>query len=348
MQKENDLMASVLYMILCGGKGQRLWPLSRKNLPKQFVPCNNQKTLLEATIDRLTPLRKEHDQIGIVTSKEYFQAIQQLIGDIVDSYVIEPVGKNTAPAMLLACTQIAKEYHDDPVVVFVPSDHYIKEQDLFEQAITSMTSYAENYGDICLLGVTPRGISTSYGYIFTHDATTLNAPSNIDKFIEKPSKQVAEILVASSHALWNCGIFVARNSVFLRSFKQAAPTLLEEMTAISENKQTYASLLPCQFDTTITEKISNRVVFPTTMTWQDLGDLESFLTHNQSPTENNISVHGTNNSAFSSKKMVAFLGVSNICLIETDDIILVKQQGESDQVKDLLAQLNLQGKEHLL
>ena len=341
-------MATVLYMILCGGKGQRLWPLSRKNLPKQFVSCNNQKTLLETTIDRLTPLRKDDDQIGIVTSKEYFQAIQQLLGDVVDSYVIEPTGKNTAPAMLLACSQIAKEYNDDPVVVFVPSDHYIKEQDLFEHAIASMTAYAESYGDICLLGVTPRGISTSYGYIFTHDATTFNAPSNIDKFIEKPSKEVAEILVASSHALWNCGIFVARNSVFLRAFKQAAPTLFEDMHAFNNNKQSYAALSPCQFDTAVTEKISNRVVFPTPMTWQDLGDLESFLMHNQQPTENNISVHGQNNTAFSAKKMVAFLGVSNICLIETDDIILVKKQGESDQLKDLLAQLNQQGKEDLL
>lgn len=341
-------MASVLYMILCGGKGQRLWPLSRKGLPKQFVSVNNQKTLLETTIDRFGTLRKQEDQIGIVTSKEYFQAIQQLLGDVVDSYVIEPVGKNTAPAMLLACMQIAKEYQDDPVVVFAPSDHYIKEQDLFERAIASMTSYAENYGDICLLGVQPQGISTSYGYIFTHDATTYNTPSNIDKFIEKPSKEVAEILVASSHALWNCGIFVARNPVFLRAFKEAAPTLYDEMLAVTENKKTYAQLPAAQFDTVVTEKISNRVVFPTPMTWQGLGDLESFLTHNQQPTTNSISVHGKNNIAFSGKKMVAFLGVDNLCVIETDDIILIKRQGESDHVKDLLSQLSEQGKEHLL
>jgi len=341
-------MASVLYMILCGGKGQRLWPLSRNGLPKQFIPCSDNKTLLETTIDRFASLRKSNDQVGIITSKEYFQAIQQLLGDVVDSYVIEPVGRNTAPAILSACMQIAKEYHDDPVVVFTPSDLYIKEQDLFNQAITSMTSYAESYGDICLLGITPRGISTAYGYIFTHDATTFNEPSNIDKFIEKPSTEVAEILVASSHALWNCGIFIARNSVFLQAFKEAAPSLFADMTAVTEGKKTYASLTPCQFDTAVTEKISNRVVFPSPMTWQDLGDLESFLTHNQQPTENNISVHGTNNTAFSSKKMVAFLGVSNLCVIETDDIILIKPQGESGQLKDLLTQLREQGKEHLL
>lgn len=345
-------MTSTMYMILCGGKGQRLWPLSRKTLPKQFVSLNNDKTLLETTLERLTPLQTTNDQLGIVTSKEYFQAIQQLLGDIVDTYVIEPMGKNTAPAILLACLQIADERVNDPVVVFTPSDHYIKEQNLFEDTILKAVKYAETYGDICLLGIQPQGPATSYGYIIARDKYVTNEPSNIDKFLEKPPLEVAEILCESSHALWNCGIFVARNSVFLQAFKEASPKLFDDVSAYKAGTKDYTDLKPCQFDTAVTEKISNRVVFPTNITWRDLGDLESFISYNQQMAPhlnlNNMSLHGKNNSAFSKKKMVAFLGVSNICLIETDDVILVKHQGESELLKDLLSQLHKEGKEHLL
>lgn len=345
-------MTPTMYMILCGGKGQRLWPISRQGLPKQFVSLNNQKTLLEATTNRLKPLLRQGDKLGLVTSEEYFQAIRHILGDAVDSYVIEQTGKNTAPAILLACLQIAEEQKHDPVVVFTPSDHYIKEQTIFEETLRAATSYAENYGDICLIGVKPNGISTSYGYIMVHEKYVPNVPSNIDKFLEKPPHDVATILTASPYALWNCGIFVARNSVFLKAFKEVAPALFEQMVAVRAGKCSYESVKACQFDTTVTEKIANRVVFPTTVTWRDLGDLESFVNYTQQAAPglnlNNITLHGDNNIALSKKKMVAFLGVSDLCVIETDDIILIKQRGESDSIKDLIWKLQDQGLENLL
>lgn len=339
-------------MILCGGKGQRLWPISREGLPKQFVSLNNQKTLLESTAARLKPLINDADRLGLVTSKEYFPAIQQILGDIVDSYVIEPTGKNTAPAMILACLQIAAEQSGDPVVVFTPSDHYIKEQDIFEETLKSATTYAESYGDICLIGIKPQGISTSYGYIMAHDKHIPNTPSHIDTFVEKPPHEIAKILTISPYALWNCGIFVARNSVFIKAFKEACPELLEEVSNFRSGKNCYENIKSCPFDTTVTEKISNRVAFPTNITWRDLGDLESFVHYTQQAVPdknlNTISLHGKNNIALSKKKMVAFLGVSNLCIIETDDIILIKERGESDSIKDLMIQLKSQGHENLL
>ena len=345
-------MTKAVYMILCGGKGQRLWPISRQGLPKQFVSLNNQKTLLESTAARLKPLMQKGDQLGLVTSKEYLLPIQQLLGDMVDSYVIEPTGKNTAPAMILTCLQTAEEQAGDPVMVFTPSDHYIKEQDLFEETIKAAVNYAENYGDICLIGVKPQGVSTSYGYIMAHEKHMPNIPTNIDKFIEKPPHEVATILTASPYALWNCGIFVARNSVFLKAFKEACPLLLEHVEAFRAGTCEYESLKACQFDTTVTEKISNRVAFPTNITWRDLGDLESFVNYTQQAAPgvnlNNISLHGDNNIALSKKKMVAFLGVSDLCVIETDDIILIKQRGNSDSMKDLIWKLHDQGHESLL
>jgi mannose-1-phosphate guanylyltransferase len=341
-----------MFMILCGGKGQRLWPISRQGLPKQFVSLNNQKTLLEATANRLKPLMSADDQLGLVTSREYFQPIHQLLGDSVGTYVIEPTGKNTAPAILLACLQIADEQTGDPVIVFTPSDHYIKEQDIFEETLKKTIEYAENYGDICLVGVKPQGISTSYGYIMAHEKHVPNIPTHIDRFIEKPPHEVAAILTSSPYALWNCGIFVARASVFLKAFKEASPTLFEQVSAFRAGKLEYSQLKACPFDTTVTEKISNRVAFPTTITWRDLGDLESFVhyTHQAGPdiNLNNISLHGDNNIALSKKKMVAFLGVSNLCVIETDDIILIKQRGDSDSIKDLIGTLENQGMESLL
>ncbi len=345
-------MTPTMYMILCGGKGQRLWPISRQGLPKQFVALNNQKTLLEATAARIQPLLTPNDKLGLVTSKEYFTAIQQLLGDIVDSYVIEPTGKNTAPAILLACLQIDEEQAGDPVVVFMPSDHYIKEQEAFEITVKKAIEYAENYGDICLIGITPRGISTSYGYIMSHDKHTVNAPSHIDKFIEKPPHELAEVLTASPHALWNCGIFIARKSVFLKAFRETCPALLEQVASVRAGKSDYQNIKACPFDTMVTEKISNRIVFPTNITWRDLGDLESFVHYTQQAAPgrnlNSISLHGDNNIALSKKKMVAFLGVSDLCIIETDDIILIKRRGESDSIKDLIWKLQDQGHENLL
>ena len=254
--------------------------------------------------------------------------------------------------MILACLQIAAEQSGDPVVVFTPSDHYIKEQDIFEETLKSATTYAESYGDICLIGIKPQGISTSYGYIMAHDKHIPNTPSHIDTFVEKPPHEIAKILTISPYALWNCGIFVARNSVFIKAFKEACPELLEEVSNFRSGKNCYENIKSCPFDTTVTEKISNRVAFPTNITWRDLGDLESFVHYTQQAVPdknlNTISLHGKNNIALSKKKMVAFLGVSNLCIIETDDIILIKERGESDSIKDLMIQLKSQGHENLL
>jgi mannose-1-phosphate guanylyltransferase len=334
-------------MILCGGKGQRLWPLSRTSTPKQLVSLDNQKTLLESTVERLTPLKRDIDKIGIVTNKEYFQAIQQLLGDIVDTYTIEPCGKNTAPAILYSCFQIADENETDPVVVFTPADHYIKEQPLFEQTLKKVISYAESYGDICLIGVKPSRPSSVYGYILANNKDEINTPINIDKFIEKPPQEIAELLWNTSYTLWNSGIFVARNSIFLQAFKEAAPELYENLRAVVNGHKEYAEISPCSFDVTITEQIANRVVFASNITWQDLGDLESFVSHAQqretAEHKNYISLHGEGNIAHGKKKLIAFVGVSNLCVIETDEIILVKKTGDSENIRELVQKLEEEG-----
>jgi len=341
-----------MFMILCGGKGQRLWPLSRTTHPKQLISINSHQTLLESTVQRLKPLKKTNDQIGIVTTSEYAQAIKQLVGSSVDSYVIEKTGKNTAPALLLSCLQIEDEQLQDPVVVFVPSDHYIKEPEFFEKTMRNIITYAENYGDICLVGVKPEYPSTGYGYIITHEKQEFNVPANIQKFIEKPPFEIAKRLSENPHTLWNCGIFVARNSIFLQAFKQAAPELYADMLLVKEGEKEYSSIKSSAFDTTITEKISNRAVFSSAITWKDLGDLESFITYNQLDYQeaqtHHISLNGENNIALSSKKLVAFLGISDLCLIETNDVILIKKRGESDEIRNLISSLEKKGFEDFI
>ncbi|MBM3894518.1 hypothetical protein FJ366_02900 [Candidatus Dependentiae bacterium] len=345
-------MTPTHYMILCGGKGQRLWPLSRSNTPKQLVSVDDKQTLLETTVERLAQIKKNTDKIGIVTNKEYFQAIQQLLGDIVDTYTIEPCGKNTAPAMLYACLQIAEEENTDPVVVFTPSDHSIKETFLFEKTLTSVISYAESYGDICLIGVKPSKASSLYGYILANNKDEINSPINIDKFIEKPPQEIAELLWNTSYTLWNCGIFVARNSIFLQAFKEAAPELYQDMISVVQGHKEYAQISPCSFDTTVTEKIANRVVFASNMTWQDLGDIESFVSYSQDKNskkeQNCISLNGEGNIAHSKKKLIAFVDVSNLCVIETDEIILVKKVGEQENIRELIKKLEDKGFQNFL
>lgn len=323
-------------VILAGGCGQRLWPLSRRNRPKQFIPFVGQKTLIELAIERAMSLVHDKDHIVIVTNQTYKDMLEQTCG-VMRHVIYEPVGRNTAPAILRACLYI-NEFDSAAVVVVLPADHFIPDVEQFSTVVGQLIEATGANDVIGLLGLVPTFPATGYGYIQrtaqqVHDVYPVYT---VDRFHEKPNSQTAQFYIASGDMLWNIGIFVGRPDVFLSEYCAHALPIATGVQLYINGQIAYIDIPSVSIDVAVIEKSKKIIVSFAQFEWYDVGSLDTFvrvmIVHGGVQNDL-ISIQGEGNVAYTKKKIVACVGVSGICIIETDDAIIVVDQQKTDQVK---------------
>jgi mannose-1-phosphate guanylyltransferase/mannose-6-phosphate isomerase len=344
-------------VILCGGSGTRLWPLSRKSFPKQFVPLINGKSLLQLTMSRLAPLGQ---QITCVAS----EAHRFLVADAMDqsgqkgSIVLEPQGKNTAAAMAVAA--LLRDKSD--LLLFCPADHHILDVDKFITMVQGAQA-AALAGAIVTFGVSPSFPSTAYGYI---EQTTIvqDGGFKVAKFIEKPDLAKAQSLLIKGSVLWNAGIFLLQAGVLINALAEQAPDILAScVQAMDKAKRDLhqghvfvrpeaSSFMTCRsesIDYAVMEKYTNVVVFNFDGQWSDVGSWNAVA--ELSPPDdqgNRIEGHGlvfegANNFIHSPQRTVVALGVSDLLIIDTPDALLVADSKNAENVKQVVERLQSLG-----
>ncbi|MBM3887144.1 hypothetical protein FJ364_04395 [Candidatus Dependentiae bacterium] len=332
-------MNHVYVGILAGGSGERLWPLSRANKPKQLIPFVNQKSLLEQTIDRvLANDLVSKDNLFVITNAVQEALIDPALKDKIGFVLTEPAPRNTAPAILYAC-QTLIEKDPQAIVVFLPSDHFIPDVAAFNAELSKMIQHASKHKELVLLGLKPRYAATGFGYIQIGSQQQADGAVRIVKFHEKPNAKTAEFYVHQQDFLWNLGIFAGQVKVFLDECITYSLDLFVGMERFLAGNLAYDELPRVSVDYAVIEKSSRLAVFPATFEWYDIGNLQSFLAvqAQYSNVPNNVlSLYAHDNLASVNKKVVAFIGVSNICVVETDDALLIVNKDNIEEVRDIL------------
>jgi mannose-1-phosphate guanylyltransferase / mannose-6-phosphate isomerase len=343
-------------VILCGGSGSRLWPLSRKSFPKQFVPLIGQKSLLQLTLERVSGLA---DDVLLVASEEHrflvTDSLQsaQVNGDI----ILEPCARNTAAAMALAALTCEKQGRD--LLLFCPADHHIPDIDSFSKTVENGINQAEA-GAIVTFGIVPGYPSTAYGYI-QQGAVLKDGGHRVESFMEKPDAATAQSLLLAGNVLWNAGIFLCKATVLIDALGQHAPDILASCRASLDAAESevfskttsftrpdntiFATCRSQSIDYAVMEHHDNVVVVPFNSQWSDVGSWNALADLTNADDAGNR-VHGqgtvsrsTNTFIHAPHRPVVALGTENLLIIDTLDAVLITHRDHVEQVKDIVVQL---------
>ncbi|MFW5888600.1 MAG: mannose-1-phosphate guanylyltransferase/mannose-6-phosphate isomerase [Patescibacteria group bacterium] len=332
-------------IILCGGSGTRLWPLSRKNYPKQFIDLCGDKSLLQETYARMKKIIPG-DNIYLVTNKEnYFNVLNQLkeAGESVreEKILTEPASLNTAPAITYAMKALAENFGVDPdePVVILPSDHHIADQRSFEKVISkAMQETEDNIGTI---GITPDRPDTGFGYIKKGEKE--GGYYKVEEFKEKPDLKTAQKYFESGEYVWNSGIYIFNIKTFARELKKHSPdtysVLAKDFPDFINN---FSSMPKISLDYAISEKSDRMVVFEGSFGWSDIGSFDRLaeLSAGRSNKAKHIRKDSENVFTYSmNDRLIVTSGVSDLIVVENMDSILVQKKGESENVKKVVDHL---------
>lgn len=340
---------SVYFIVMAGGVGTRLWPLSRECKPKQFLSLLNGNSLLADTFNRVNGIVVD-SQNGVVTTKEYESLIKPFAQTAVQHVIVEPAMRNTAPAILLTCQTIAK-LDPDALIVFLPADHFIEPVDVFKDSLKQAIVYATTHDEIVIFGIKPRYPATGYGYIQSGaEQVTGFGVYPVLAFHEKPSFSKAQEYLERGCMFWNAGIFCAKAAVFIEEFKTHAPEVFNGMQNYLMGKVGYAQLPNVAVDIAVMEKSKRVVVLPLNVVWSDIGNLREFLTiqSQHGATYNEVLEIGTAGknlvTCLEPKKQIVLIDVNDVCVVETADALVVANKASVEKVKDALATLKKMGK----
>jgi mannose-1-phosphate guanylyltransferase/mannose-6-phosphate isomerase len=335
-------------LILCGGSGTRLWPLSRKNYPKQFLNLYNDKSLLQETFLRSRELTSL-DKIFFITNKaNYFNVlnqVKQLVPDFDSTQIIiEPASLNTMPAITLGVKHLAEKGGaglDEPILI-MPSDHYIgKPEEYFQVARLASEKLSKYIGTI---GITPTKPETGYGYIKKGEKK--DGYFLVEKFVEKPDRSTAENYLASGQYVWNSGMYIFTPRTLARELSLYAPdfyNLLQEDYEIFLER--FFELPNISIDFAVSEKSDKIIAFEGDFGWSDIGSFDSLAEIlNGKSNANLLNINSENIFAFSSgQKMIVASGVKDLIIVESRDSILIQKKGESENVKKVVEHLEKNG-----
>jgi len=336
-------------IILAGGSGSRLWPLSREEYPKQLLKFDNKGSLLQKTFKRLCTFSNPNE-IVTITNIKHIADIKLQLNDIDKSNITigEPIGKNTAPAIACAIKYFKHTSDADDIVLIVPSDHLINNIDAFNKTIEEGKKLSE-LGYIVTFGITPSYPETGYGYIKISDK--LETGYKVEKFVEKPDIDTAKKYLESGNYYWNGGIFMGKISTFMKEFEKYTPDIYKNLDKIDFSSDTripydiYEDMPSISIDYAVMEKSDKIALVELQSDWNDLGSWQSLYNVKEKDENGNvvtgkIITHNVKNSfIYSQKELVAVSDLENIILIETEDAIMACRLDESQNVKKLYEKL---------
>lgn len=349
----------IAFVILAGGPGQRLWPLSRRNFPKPLLSLNGGASLVKATVARVAKLAKR-DSLWLVCTQEQAPLFRRhLKGTLPVKIIAEPLSRNTAPAIGLAAHLLA-EQDPDTIMVILPSDHWISPVGTFQQAIQEACRFVKKRPTAFVtFGIPPTGPHTGYGYIKVAAGNKRGTPIPIQKFVEKPDTETATRYLEAGHVYWNSGMFVARAGTILKMIAQHLPKLkqlLAEWDGLKPRSRwpLYEKLPHVSIDVGLLEKGGDLWLQPVRFQWSDLGDIKELARLLTECGQGNRAVGSTllhecrNTHVAATKRLVCALGLSDVAILETDEAVLVVAHDKIDQIKNVVRRLAEEGRGGLL
>ena len=343
---------SLTPVVLCGGSGTRLWPLSRSNLPKQFLPLVSERTMLQETVMRLQGLDGAEAPIAIANEEHRFLVADQLreISRPAQALVLEPAGRGTAAAAAAAALIVPQK---DALMLVMAADHAIDNLPRFHAAIRTAAKHAAQ-GAFVVFGVAPSRPHTGYGYI--KQGTPRDAVFVVDRFVEKPNLETAEAFLAAGGYLWNSGIFVFRADRYLAELERYRPDVAKALREAMSGAQRDADFIRPQreaflaapedsIDRAVMEKTRDAVVVPARFEWSDVGSWSALWDLGQKDARGNVSqgdvlAHDSQGCYLRSDgRLIAAVGIENLVVIETSDALLVSTRERADDVRIAVEQL---------
>ena len=345
-------------VILSGGSGTRLWPLSRGQYPKQFLPLVSEHTMVQETVLRLAGLSGLKPPIAICNENHRFMMAEQLweIGTKPQAIILEPVGKNTAPAVAMAA--LAAESEND-VLLVLPADHNIANIVAFHKAVVEAQALAKK-GYLVTFGIVPTEPETGYGYIKRADALEGTA-FNIATFVEKPDLATATEYLASGDYFWNSGMFAFTAGSFLSELEKFNPEMLSicrdalkaakiDLDFTRLDKEIFTRCPSDSIDYAVMEKTDKGVVIPLDAEWNDVGSWSALWDVTEKDKHGNaiygdvLTVDSHNSYIHAENKLVAVVGINDLVVVETDDAVMIATKDRVQEVKDIVTQLKQQGR----
>jgi mannose-1-phosphate guanylyltransferase len=339
-------MNTLIPVILAGGKGERFWPLSRKQHPKQFLSLDGSgKSLLQATADRLLPLAEDWDNLWVVTSSAIAAGVQAQLPQLpAKNLLAEPEARDTAPALAWTTLEIVKRYGEEAIVGFFPADPWIEDQPRFIDTLRAATELAASEDAIATLGVQPSYPSTGYGYIEQGEQTGTfrDLPVyRVNRFTEKPDRHTAEEFLSTGRFSWNSGMFIFRAGVVLKELRTYAP----EMLSLLEEQGTaaYSQLPKISIDYALMEKTKLAYVLPADFGWDDLGDWNAIERLLKSDTPNvevgnhvGLDTQGSLIYASGDEDVVVTIGLEDVVIVRDRNVTLIVKKDRTQEIKQVL------------
>jgi len=360
----------IIPVILAGGSGTRLWPLSRKLYPKQFLPLLDTKTLFQDTVERALGLEDAGPPVVLCNDEHRFLAAEQLRGfDAGATIILEPVGRNTAPAAAIAAL-CALEQDPDAVLLVMPADHSIADREAFAQAVISGADLAK-HGRLIAFGIEPSSPETGYGYIEQGKpvgGVSGDKPKGfaISRFVEKPDAETAEGFLRSGNYFWNSGMFMFAAQVYLKELSQFEPQMVElcqtawkkggkDLDFLRLQTEAFSTIKGDSIDYAVMEKTAKGTMVPYRSDWSDVGSWSAIwdINENQDESGNAVSgdvlLHDVKNSYLrSSGRMIAGIGIEDMIVVETKDAVMVCLKNRVQDVKLLVDRLKAEGRDEAL
>lgn len=346
-------MSKLVPVIMAGGTGSRLWPLSREHHPKQFLTVEGEFSMLQNTIKRLSPLLVS-EPVVICNDSHRFLVAEQLraIDKLANNIILEPVGRNTAPAIALAAFCALQNTDDeDPLLLILAADHVIRDEKAFIEAINHAESHA-TLGKLVTFGIVPTHAETGYGYIRRGEAIDAQAYA-VAEFVEKPDYNTACHYIESGKYYWNSGMFLFRASSYLNELKQLSPNIYHaceravgrinpDLDFIRIDKESFTLCPSDSIDYAVMEHTQHAVVVPMDAGWSDVGSWSSLWDISHKDQQRNV-LHGDvfahsseDNYIYSENAFVSTIGVNNLVIIQTADALLVSDKDSVQEVKEVV------------
>ncbi|WP_058833875.1 mannose-1-phosphate guanylyltransferase/mannose-6-phosphate isomerase [Luteimonas abyssi] len=349
-------MLPILPVILSGGSGTRLWPLSREAYPKQFLPLVGEQTMLQATWRRVAPIAGAAP-IVVANAEHRFMAAEQLreCDATPAALILEPVGRNTAPAIAIAALQ-AQALHDDALLLVLPSDHVVRDEAAFHAAVHEAAA-AAGADKLVTFGIVPAAPETGYGYIKAAGGEGVRA---VEQFVEKPDLATAQGYVASGDYYWNSGMFLFKASRYLEELRTLNPAMLaacekalegaaRDADFIRLDAKAFAASPSDSIDYAVMEKTRDAAVVPLDAGWSDVGSWSALWEVSDKDAAGNahhgdvIAVDCKDTYAYGSR-LIAMVGLDNVVVVETDDAVMVGHRDRVQEVKDVVARIKRDGR----